>query len=85
MLSGFFILSLILPIQISTETPKFEPFIVQATIDAAVIAGLPPSKAARKEALLKQVSDPLAKESFQALAIVSARRLFFRKYFSFYY
>lgn len=81
MISSALILSVLMPMQISQANPKFEAFIVQATIDAALIAGLPPSKAARKDARPKQVSDPLTKESHQALAIVSARRLFFRGYF----
>jgi hypothetical protein len=81
MLSGAIFLSLILPLQILPHNPKFEPFLVQATIDAAIIAGLPPSKPARKRALISQAPEFLAKESLQAPEIVSIRRLFFRRYF----
>jgi hypothetical protein len=81
MLSGAIFLSLILPLQISLHNPKFEPFLVQATIDAAIITGLPPSKSARKRALISQAPEFLAKESLQAPEIVSIRRLFFRRYF----
>lgn len=81
MLSGAILLGLILPLQISPHNPKFEPFLVQATIDAAIIAGLPPSKSARKRALISQAPEFLAKESLQAPEIVSIRRLFFRRYF----
>jgi len=81
MLSGAIFLSLILPLQISLQNPKFEPFLVQATIDAAIIAGLPPSKSARKRAQISQAPEFLAKESLQAPEIVSIRRLFFRRYF----
>jgi hypothetical protein len=83
MISSALILSVLMPMQISQAEPRFGAFAVKAVIDAAVIAGLPPSKAARKEALVKQVSDPLSTESFQATAVVSARRLFFRQYFNF--
>ena len=60
----------------------FEPFIVKATIDAAVIAGAPSSKAARKYASLSQRPEFLASETYQASETVSWRRLYFRKYFS---
>lgn len=81
MLSGAIFLSLILPLQISAHNPKFESFLVKATIDAAIIAGLPPSKSARKQALMSQAPEFLAKEALQAPEIVSIRRLFFRRYF----
>lgn len=67
--------------QISQANPKFELFAVKATIDTAVIIGIPSSKAARKAALLSQAPEFLTKESFQASEIVSVRRLFFRRYF----
>ena len=54
MLSSALIISLLLPLQISYKNPRFELFIVQATIDAAVIAGLPASKAAKKYVLQAQ-------------------------------
>jgi hypothetical protein len=81
MLSGALFLSLVLPLQISLHNPKFEPFLVQATIDAAIIAGLPPSKSAKRRALMSQSPEFLAKEALQAPEIVSVRRLFFRRYF----
>lgn len=81
MLSGAIFLSLILPIQISTQNPKFEPFIVKATIDTAVLIGLPSSKAARKYAQQKQAPEYLAAQANQALMPVGWRRLYFRTHF----
>ena len=60
MLISAVILSIAVPLQISITNPKFEPFIVKATIDAAVLIGLPSSKAARKYAL---ITDEIAKMS----------------------
>jgi hypothetical protein len=40
MLFSAVILSIVLPMQISIANPRFKPFIVGATIDAAVLAGL---------------------------------------------
>ena len=48
MLFSAIILSIVMPMQIALNHPRFELFIVQATIDAAVIAGIPASKAAKK-------------------------------------
>lgn len=50
MIFSAIILSVVMPLQISLYNPKFEPYIVKAAIDAAVIAGLPASKAAKKYA-----------------------------------
>ena len=82
MLSSAIILSLVLPLQIYGVGAHFEPFIVKVTIDAAVIAGAPSSKAARKYALLSQRPEFLTSETYQASETVSWRRLYFRKYFS---
>jgi len=82
MLSGAIIISLILPLQISYTNPRFELFIVQATIDAAVIAGLPASKAAKKYVLQAQKPDFLMSEAHLASEPVGWRRLYFRKLFS---
>ena len=81
MLAGAIIMSLYIPLQISTHNPRFEPFLVQATIDAAVIAGMPASKAAKKYAVLKQLPDFIAAEANQAPTAVSWRRLYFRAHF----
>ena len=81
MLSGVIFLSLILPVQISTQNPKFEPLIVKATIDTAVLIGLPSSKAARKYAQQKQAPEYLVAQANQALSPVGWRRLYFRTHF----
>jgi hypothetical protein len=82
MLTSAIIFSIVLPIQISLTQPKFEPFIVKATIDAAVLIGLPSSKAARKYALQAQKPDFLMTEAYLASEPVSWRRLYLRKFFS---
>lgn len=82
MLSSAIILSILLPLQISTAHPRFEPFIVKAAIDAAVIAGMPASKAARKYALVSQKPDYIAEQTHQIVEIVEWRKLYFRKLFS---
>jgi len=82
MLIGAIILSIVLPMQASVDNPRFKPFIVKATIDAAVIAGLPSSKAAKKYALQSQVPDFLMTEAHLASVPVSWRKLYFRKIFS---
>ncbi len=81
MLVGAIFISLFVPIQISIHNPKFEPFIVQATIDAAVIAGMPASKAAKNRAALKQIPEFITAEANQTFAPVSWRRLYFRAHF----
>ena len=68
--------------QISYTNPRIELFIVQATIDAAVIAGLPASKAAKKYVLQAQKPDFLMSEAHIASEPVGWRRLHFRKLFS---
>jgi hypothetical protein len=82
MLFSAIILSIVLPMQISAESLRFKPFIVKATIDAAVLAGLPSSKAAKKYALQSQIPDFLMAEAHLASEPVSWRRLYFRKIFS---
>ena len=74
-------MSLFVPLQISPHTPRFEPFIVQATIDAAVIAGMPASKAAKKYAALKQMPEFITAQANQATTPVGWRRLYFRSHF----
>lgn len=64
MLSSAIILSLVLPLQISGVGAHFEPYIVKATIDAAVITGIPASKATRKYALLSQKPEFLTSETY---------------------
>lgn len=81
MFAGAIFMSLFVPLQISTHDPKFEPFLVQATIDAAVIVGMPASNAAKKHAALKQLPEFMAAEANQALAPVGWRRLYFRTHF----
>ena len=76
------ILSIMLPLQISHNNPKFGPFIVKATVDAAVIAGFPASKSAKKYALQAQKPDFLMSEAHLTNEPVGWRRLYFRKLFS---
>jgi len=82
MLISAIILSIVLPMQMSMDSPRFKPFIVQATIDAAVLAGLPASKAAKKYALQSQNPDFLMAEAHLASVPVGWRKLYFRKIFS---
>ena len=82
MISSAIILSIVLPMQISLKNPRFEPFIVKATIDAAVLAGIPSSRSAKKYALEAQKPDYLMTEAHLASEPVSWRRLYFRKFFS---
>ncbi|WP_071466419.1 hypothetical protein [Polynucleobacter asymbioticus] len=82
MIFSAIILSVVMPLQISLYNPKFEPYIVKAAIDAAVIAGLPASKAAKKYVLLSQKPDFLMVEAHLAAEPVGWRRLYFRKLFS---
>jgi hypothetical protein len=82
MFTSAIIFSIVLPMQISITQPKFEPFIVKATIDAAVLVGLPASKAARKYALQSQSPDFLMTEAHLSSEPVSWRRLYFRKLFT---
>jgi hypothetical protein len=82
MLFSAIILSIVLPMQISIANPRFKPFIVGATIDAAVLIGLPSSKAAKKHALLLQQPEVLMAEAWLSTVPVSWRKLYFRKLFS---
>lgn len=82
MLSSAVILSILVPLQLSITNPRFEPFIVKATIDAAVLAGIPSSRSAKKYALEAQKPDYLMTEAHLASEPVSWRRLYFRKFFS---
>jgi hypothetical protein len=82
MISSAIILSILVPLQISLKNPRFEPFIVKATIDTAVLAGFPASKAARKYALQLQKPDFIMTEAYLAVEPVEWRRLYFRKLFS---
>ena len=81
MIISAIILSIVVPIQVSVTKPHFEPFIVQATIDAAVLIGLPSSKAAKAYALKIQAIDPSLRQIIVAPEPVSDRKLFFRNYF----
>jgi hypothetical protein len=82
MLSCAIILSVVLPLQLFGANTHFEPFIVKATIDAAVIAGIPSSKSAKKYALNAQKAEYLATQACQTSEVVGWRRLYFRKLFS---
>ena len=82
MLISAIILSVVVPMQASIAKPRFEPFIVQATIDAAVLVGLPSSKAARKYALQLQKPEFLMTEAHMTSEPVNWRRLYLRKFFS---
>jgi hypothetical protein len=82
MLISAIILSIVVPMQISITNPKFELLIVKTTINAAVLIGLPASKAARKYAVQAQKPDFLMTEAHLALEPVEWRRLYFRKHFS---
>lgn len=82
MLISAIILSVVVPMQMALNKPKFEPFIIKATIDAAVLIGLPSSKAAKKYALQAQMPDFLISEAQLAIEPVNWRKLYFRKLFS---
>lgn len=81
MFAGAVFMSLFVPLQISPHAPRFELFIIQATIDAAVIAGMPASKAARKHFALKQIPEFITAQADQVTTPVSWRRLYFRTHF----
>lgn len=76
------IITVILPIQTCASNPKFEPFVVKAVIDTAVLIGLPASKTARKNAMQAQKPDFFSAEMALASKPVGWRRLYFRKEFS---
>ena len=82
MLISAFILSIAVPMQISMTNPKFEPFIVKATIDAAVLMGFPASRAARKYALQSQKPDFFMTEMAFSFKPLEWRLLYFKKLFS---
>ena len=82
MIFSAIILSFVMPLQISLYNPQFEPFIVKAAIDAAVIVGIPSSKAAKQFAIQAQKPDYLMVEANLAAKPVNWRRLYFRKLFS---
>ena len=82
MLIGAIILSIVIPMGASLTKPHFEPFIVKATIDAAVLIGLPSSKAAKKYALQLQKPDFLMTEAYISSEPVSWRKLYLRKFLS---
>lgn len=82
MIFSAIILSILVPLQISLKDPRFEPFVVKAAIDAAVLIGFPASKAARKYALKAQQPDFLMTEAYLATEPVEWRKLYFRKLFS---
>ena len=71
-----------MPLQITLNNPRFEPFLVRAAIDAAVIAGIPSSRAAKKYALQAQSPDFIMAEALLTSEPVGWRRLYFRKLFS---
>ncbi len=81
MLVSAIILSIVMPLQITLNSPRLDFFLVRATIDAAVIAGIPASKAAKKYALQAQKPEFLMAESHLAPEPVGWRRLYFRKLF----
>ena len=82
MLIGAIILSVVVPMGASLAKPRFEPFIVKATIDAAVLIGLPSSRAAKKYALQAQRPDFLMSEAYISSDPVGWRKLYLRKFFS---
>lgn len=85
MLLGAILISLVIPASINMSQPSdiaLKPYIVQAVIDAAQIAGLPASKAAKAHAIKIQLVDPVFLQvTTYTPEPVSTRQLFFRKYF----
>ena len=82
MLISAVILSIAVPMQISITSPKFEPYIVKATIDTAVLMGFPASRAARKHALQSQKPDFFMTEMAIPTKPIEWRLLYFKKLFS---
>lgn len=79
MLLPALLISVLLPLQYGLH---YQPgYVVQASIDAARIIGLPASRLAIKRIRAAQVPDYLESQSFQAQAPIAWRRLFFRQYF----
>ena len=84
MLLGAIFLSIVVPVSIdSSRSMEFiaKPYIVQAVIDSARIAGLPPSGAAKAYAIRIQMPDPLLQQISYVSEPISSRKLFFKKYF----
>lgn len=84
MFFGALIISSVVPFSLTLSQPlelALKPYIVQAVIDAAQIAGLPCSRAAKAYAQNKQAPDPIIQQISFTPDPVSARRLFFREYF----
>jgi hypothetical protein len=85
MLFSAILLSVVVPLSISPNRSTeliTKPYIVQAVIDSARIAGLPPSKAARAYAAKIQTPDPVFQQISYTPEPISSRKLFFRNYFS---
>lgn len=86
MLFSAILLSVVVPVSVSpyrsAELIITKPYIVQAVIDSARIAGLPPSKAAKAYAAKIQIPDPALQQISFMPEQISSRRLFFRNYFS---
>ena len=85
MLLGAIFLSVVVPVSIdSSRSIEFiaKPYIVQAVIDSARIAGLPPSRAAKAYAIRIQLPDPILHQITYTSDPISSRKLFFRNYFS---
>lgn len=84
MLISAFVFSVVVPVSVGTcktlELIK-KPYIVQAVIDSAQIAGLPASKAAKAYTQKIQMIDPLIQQIIYVSEPLSSRKLFFRKYF----
>lgn len=57
-------------------------YVVQATIDAAKIIGLPASKITVAKALAQQQPEFLEKEAMQDFKPLPWRKIFFQKYFN---
>lgn len=68
--------------QISRADPKFELFAVKATIDTAVIIGIPCSRAAKDYARRVQAPDFVLAAADQSITPVGWRKLYFRKLFA---
>ena len=82
MLISAIILSVVVPMGAALSKPHFEPFIVKATIDVAVLIGLPSSRAAKKYALQAQRPDFFMSEAYISTEAVGWRKLYLRKLFS---
>ena len=85
MLFSAILLSVVVPVSVSPyRSTEFitKPYIVQAVIDSARIAGLPPSKAAKAYAAKIQTPDPVLQQISYVPEPISSRKLFFRNYFS---